>query len=104
MLEFILSQYETLFDDYMAARSLVPAGNLHEVRYEDLDADPVREMGALYTALGIGGFAEARPRIAEYIAGLGRFKKNAHKPVDPAMRALIRRRWGKSFAAFGYEE
>eukprot|EP00911_Craspedida_sp_UC1_P001562 UC1_evm1s1181 len=103
VLEFILSQYETLYNDYVAARHLIPKGNLHEVRYEDLDTDPVGEIHQLYSALGIEEFDNVRGKIEAYVAGLGRFKKNKHTAVSEAMRTLIQARWGDSFKEFGYQ-
>lgn len=39
ILDFITNQFELLFDAYEADKSLIPAGNLVEVRFEDLEAD-----------------------------------------------------------------
>ena len=46
--EFILNQFEVLWREYAAARALVPAGNLVEISYAELTAEPVR------VGLGVG--------------------------------------------------
>ena len=63
---FILDQFVTLWDEYKADRALVPKGNLHEVAYADLAADPVGEVRRLYAALGLPGFNTLRPRLAAH--------------------------------------
>ena len=40
--EFILNQFEVLWREYAAARALVPPGNLVEISYAELTAEPVR--------------------------------------------------------------
>jgi hypothetical protein len=47
----LLCRYETLFDEYVAARPLIPEGSLVEVRFSDLEADMVGEVRRIYAAL-----------------------------------------------------
>lgn len=39
--EFVLSQFEILFDEYEADKGLIPQGNLVEVRFDSLESDLV---------------------------------------------------------------
>jgi hypothetical protein len=39
ILDFVITQFETLFDAYEADKSLIPQHNLVEVRFENLEAD-----------------------------------------------------------------
>lgn len=39
--EFILSQFVTLWEEYARARTMIPEGNLAELSYDELAADPV---------------------------------------------------------------
>jgi hypothetical protein len=52
ILEFIVSQYETLFDAYMEARPLIPEGQLYECAFDDLERDAVAELERVYNTLG----------------------------------------------------
>ena len=45
----------------LADKSLIPAGNLVEVRYEDLDKEPLAQLRKIYETLSLPGFAEAEP-------------------------------------------
>lgn len=104
--EFILSQFVTLWDEYDKARAAVPDGNLVEVSYDELVADPVATVGRIYERLGIGGFeghmrervaaAAARPAVKEY-------KVNRLGELPPDLRERVARRWAAYTKAWGYE-
>lgn len=100
--EDILQRYVEVNDAYLAHRKLIPPGDLHEMRYEDLVADPQGELEKLYAALRYPGWERARPIFAAYLAGLSGYRRNAFRPLDPETRGLVRNRWGKYFDAFGY--
>lgn len=101
--EFILAQYELLFDEYIAGRALVERGNLLEVAFADLDAKPVETIAEIYEAFEWDGFEESlRPKLERYVRSLKGFKKNKHVDLTDAMKATVKRRWGPSFLAFGY--
>lgn len=57
--EFILNQFSLLWREYAADRESIPEGNLHELSYDELTADPVAAMEAIYRDLNLEGF-EAR--------------------------------------------
>ncbi len=46
------SQYDILFEEYIAGRKLVPEGRLHELSFEALEADPLGSLKAIYSAFG----------------------------------------------------
>src|SRR5262249_52516062 len=54
----VLRQYRLMYDAYFTDRPLIPAGQLHEVRFEDLESDPLREMERTYATLNLPDFGE----------------------------------------------
>ena len=57
----------------------------------------------MYAELRWDGFeARARPAMEAYLATLKGFRKNAFEPLSDEQRAVVNRRWGESFGAFGY--
>ena len=44
-----------LWREYAAARALVPAGNLVEISYAELTAEPSAAIGRVYSELGMAG-------------------------------------------------
>ena len=78
--EEVIDTYVRAFDRYEQERSLIPSGNLHEVRYEDLAQDPLAEMEQIYSGLGIDGFDRLRSLLLPEIPGLKRYQKNRFNP------------------------
>lgn len=90
--EFVLHFYEQLMRKYLAERSLIPAGNLVEVRYEDLETAPLEELRRVYDGLGLSGFAAAEPALRAYLESVRGFEKNRYR-VDDAVIDKVNRRW-----------
>lgn len=55
--ENIFIVYLMLMDQLERDMDLIPKGHLVEIRYEDLENNPIREVERIYDALGIQGFA-----------------------------------------------
>lgn len=100
--ERILRQYRELYDAYLAQRSRIPAGHLHEVAFEALERDPLAEMQRAYECLGLPGFGEVAPRLEAYVRSLAGYRKNRHASLPPAVRRRINREWAAYFDAWGY--
>ena len=64
--EMILGMYEFLQERMEEGRAAVPAGQFHELSYEDLVADPVAGMKALYEGLNLDGFEAMKPAVEGY--------------------------------------
>ena len=73
------------------------------VRFEDLERDPLGQMESLYAALGLGGFADARPKIERHLADVAGFRKAGYPPTDPVLAARLAREWSRCFEEWGYD-
>lgn len=100
--ERILSMYGKMYDAYFAEKALIPAGNLAEVAYDDLDADPIGRMNRIYEELDLPDFSVARPAVERYIASLGTYEKGKHAPLSDDVRGEIVERWGRTFDEWNY--
>ena len=99
----IVRRYLTMYDAFFRDRDLIPAGRFHEVAYEELDRDPVREIARLYKALELPSFTEVEPALRKYVGSLDGYRKNVNPPLPEAVREEIHRSWRKSFESWGYE-
>jgi hypothetical protein len=101
MQEETLSLYSYCIDTYERTRSLIPAGNLHEIRFEDLEANPLGEMHHIYEGLGLGGWESVEPAIQKKVPELTRYRKNSFV-MDEAVMRKVYNRWKPSFDRYGY--
>lgn len=91
--EFVFSTFTHLYDRLEAGRKLIPPGNFHELKYEDLIARPVEEVARIYEALRLDGFHDLRPRLEAYWSQQAGYQTNRYPPLDSDLRDRIRQRW-----------
>ncbi|QDV52946.1 sulfotransferase family protein [Gimesia fumaroli] len=94
--------YENHLHVYERDRQIVPEGQLHEVRFEDLEADPVSELRKVYEHLNLSGFEELEKNMQPYLKDQKSYKKNKYE-MDADQEKKIYERWQKAFEMFGYE-
>ncbi len=100
----ILRRYTRLHDAFFAQRELIPAGKYHEIRFDDLERNPEREMEMLYAALDLGEFAAFRPKLRSYLATQEDYRKNEFAPLDAATRGMVGDAWSRSFETWNYRK
>ncbi len=99
--DYVFDTFLAMHDRLDEDRALLSSGQLHEIRYEDLVADPEGQLRALYETLGLGEFDRLQPRLAAYLAEIGDYQTNRF-PSDPTLHAEITRRWGERIRRQGY--
>jgi hypothetical protein len=81
----------SLHDTYERDKRLIPAGHLHETRFEDLEQEPLRELESLYNALHLDGFPRFREIIAPQVPQLRRYRKNTFDSDHETMDRIYKR-------------
>jgi len=126
--EFILRQYEILWDRYQEGKSqLQLQQQLVEVSYDELAQDPMATLDRIYQSLGwalsdkyrsklqreLGLKAKTTPTATApakrtaatttpSVPSPATYKRNRHKPLPAQLRRVIDHRWGSSFETLGY--
>lgn len=97
----VLNTFVRMYECFEQDRKLVPAGNITDVRYEDLVADPVGQMRQIYQELNLGEFNEVEPALRQHTSQTRSYKTNKYQlPADVADR--VRGRWAPYFQRYGY--
>ena len=82
--ETTLSVYERMMNDYLRDAEGMPSDKLAELRYDELDADPLAAVAWIYEELGLPGFDAARGSFEAYLASVATFEKNKFDYSDEA--------------------
>jgi hypothetical protein len=99
--EVILSWYTDLFALFARDRRLIPPGDFHELRFEDLEKTPRECLQKLYQELNLPDFERFWQQVAVYLEGLAGYKKNTYTLTEE-VRAKVNRHWRFFFERHGY--
>jgi hypothetical protein len=94
--------YEQLMRKFFADKFIIPEGNLVEVRFEDLEANPLAELRRIYDSLSLPGFDVAEPAFQAYIASQADYRKNPYN-VDSETIGKVNQHWQFAIDAWGYD-
>ena len=98
----VIRTYKHAFECYERDRALIPQGNLHEIRFEDLEAKPLAELGHVYDGLNLDGFSKLRSILEPEIPAIKQYKKNRFEP-DLALMMRVYEELKPAFDRFGYD-
>jgi hypothetical protein len=101
--ERIIQQYREMYDAYFQQRQLIPEGKLHELSFEDLEADPVHQLRGLYQSLDLPNFEYLEPKLREYVGMLSGYKKNCLVELSVEMRDRLAREGRMCVEAWAYQ-
>jgi hypothetical protein len=99
---YVLSRYETIYEQYVAQEADLPPGVIAVATYEALVAHPLEELERLYTELDLGGWEAVRPAVELYLQRIRHYSPNRHPELPPEKKAIVRRRWGRFFSRWAY--
>ncbi len=99
--ETILILYEQMMQRYLKERTLIKAGNLVEVRFEDLEQNPLQEMQRIYEELNLPNYDGVESAFKAYITAQKNYQKNQLQ-LSAAAQQKIEKRWQFAFSSFGY--
>jgi omega-hydroxy-beta-dihydromenaquinone-9 sulfotransferase len=97
-----LDNYRTMEEAFYRQSEALPDGQVAEVRFEDLERDPVGEVRRLYARLGLDFSPEFARRLDRYLAGVAGYRKNRFKPLSDDEQRAIAAKMGPFMQRWGY--
>ena len=91
--EQTMINYEKMMRCYIEDRHLIPEGNLVELKFEDVEANPLAEMEQIYNQLNLELTPETHERIKALIKAMSGYRKNRYR-LSKEARKEISDRWG----------
>lgn len=95
-------QYKELFKAYFEQRRLIPPNRLVELRFEDLERDPVGQLRMAYETLELAGFNAVQGTVQRYVDSIAAYRKNSYSELDPGIKARLALEWRQCFQEWGY--
>jgi hypothetical protein len=91
--EQALVNYEKMMRRYLKERQLIPEGNLVELKFEDVEANPLAEIERIYSQLNIELTPKTWESTKDFIKILSGYRKNNYR-LTPELCNEIASRWG----------
>ena len=101
--EHVFATLSRMYEVFQRDRDLIPPGQLCEVRYEDLVAQPMGQMERVYQELNLGEFESVRAKMTAYFAEKADYKTNRYQ-LPAELAAEIAQRWSNYFDRYGYSK
>jgi hypothetical protein len=101
--DYVFDQFNIMYRQFFADRPQLRAGEMCEVRYEDLRKNLLGEMRRVYDELGLGGFDRVEPKLRGYIEETKDYRTNKFD-LEEGLRHDIAHQWGEYFEQYGYEK
>ena len=76
--------------DYLDQKDLIPKGNLIEVRFDDLEMEPLTIVRSIYKDLKLPGYLLAEPRFRDYVSKMKSYKKNTHVLTSELIHKIMK--------------
>jgi omega-hydroxy-beta-dihydromenaquinone-9 sulfotransferase len=100
--ETVLSIYDRMMRAYENDVQSVSSEQLVELRYDELDVNPLQSVEKIYGALGLPGFETSRGAFERYLASVESFEKNKFDYSDAAA-AKVEARLGYWIEKWDYQ-
>jgi len=99
-----VANYRRLMDQFYDATKNLPGGNVVEVRFEDLEQDPFREVQRIYRELNMDFSDAFAHNLRRYIASVAEHRKNRFATLPAEEQRLIEREMTLYMHRWGYVE
>ena len=86
---------------YLRHRVSIPKEDLIEIKFEDLERDPMAELARIYDQLDLPDWERVREPIAEYLGTLSGYQKNRYR-INQSIIDIVDRDWGFAVREWGY--
>jgi len=90
--QVILKSYPPMINSLLRDSADLPADSFVEIRFEDLEKEPLAQIEKIYDQLQLPDLKISMPRFEKYIASLQGYKKNNYPP-DPKAIELVESHW-----------
>jgi len=99
--EAVFEIYKRLMSDYFAQKELIPAGNLVEISFDDLQNKSAWCIEHIYNSLNLGGYDQAKSLFSKYFEGTKNYSKNIHTIKREHLERVLHE-WGFVMEKYNY--
>ena len=95
--------YREVEEAYWRDTADLPADQVVEVAFEDLERDPAGEIERIYDQLALTVTPKFRARLEAYLQDLAGYRRSVYEPLDPAVAESLNAELRPVFERGGYD-
>ena len=99
--DLILDSYPKMMESLYKDVEDIGPSRFVELRFEDLEKEPLSEIERIYASLAIPGFSDVQPVFRRYLESVSTYKKSTHVLTDEVI-GRVDRHWGGLVRRWGY--
>ena len=98
----ILEIYSKMMNSYFIESKLIPNDNLVELKFEDLEEDPLFQLQRIYNKLDLKGYEQVESNFLTYLQSIRSYKKNKFN-YSKELIDKVNKHWGFTIEKWDYE-
>lgn len=98
----VINNYIRLMKSFFKQKNMIPIKNFVEISYEDLVANPLRQVQFIYDKLGLDDFEKAKPYFEKYLDSKKNYKTNVYN-IDKEIIDKVKDKWSFTIDKWNYE-
>lgn len=102
MLEIIFDIYNKLMQDYFDTKKAIPKESLVEIKFEDFEKTPLKDLENIYKKLHLKDFDKAKTHFEKYLDSQKSYKKNIYK-ITKGELDKVKEKWGFTMNLWNYD-
>lgn len=99
---YIVQSYRWMLEKYDADRSAIPADQLVEIAFDELEQRPLDTLERVYQSLGMNWNEETKGFLNEELTASSDYQKNTYDPLPKETQERLRKEWGEIAKKMGY--
>jgi len=100
--KYVFENYAELMKQFFEQKDMIPKGQFVEICYEDLVADPMKQVKKIYSTLNLPDLKSAEPEMQHYLNKQSDYKTNKYN-IDKKTIKIIEKHWGFTIKRWGYQ-
>jgi hypothetical protein len=98
----VINNYIRFMNSFFKQKEKIPSNNYVEIKYEDLVAEPLKQVKMIYDKLGLPDFIKAKPYLEKYLESKKDYKTNVYS-IDKNIIEKVKKNWNFTIDMWKYK-
>lgn len=101
--ERISAIYNEMYDSFFDHKDTIPDANFVDIRFEELEQQPVETIQRIYESIELDGFDTFKPLLQQEVEKTSNYQKNKYADLTDTEKDQLYDEWRRSFEYWDYK-